>query len=100
MVYYSLCVVFQGAIWAVTASMRDVAETVWAVAASMWDAKQSRGLLKSLCGILKCGMQQPLNLTPTGEDKDEELRRRVRTKNGEKEKDEEVRRRSKTKNKN
>ena len=55
---------------------------MWAVAASMWE-------VQALCGLLQClcGLHHPLNLTSTGEDKDEELRQGIRIKNREKEKD-------------
>ena len=59
----------------------DYAGAVWDTSTSVRDVTYAVGLLQ-----LPCGLLQPLTLNPNGEDsdKDKELRRRIKTKNVEK----------------
>ena len=60
---------------AIEVSMGAVIGAVWVVAVSMRDMQPQRWMLQSLCEI-----QDPLTITPTGKDKDEEQELRTEKK--------------------
>ena len=72
--YVECCILYADC----TGAAHTAVSFMWATQPLCGPPQPLHGLLQSLCGL-----QQPLTLTPTGE----ELRRRTRTKNGKKDKD-------------